>query len=533
MTYKKLLAVAIFSTLPFTANADQYQDTYTSYIEQDPTITANLYPEIDVDLFSPYFLSTPRDTFTTYKEMVKFMTRIAEDNDWAELNYLGKSGEGKKIPYLTLSNNEGKNKKVRAWLQGAIHGNEPSSNEALLALLGNLEQDQKGTSKLLSNMDIIVIPVINADGVEYFQRRNSRSLDLNRDHLKMASDETLQVKQLFTEFNPHVVADSHEYGPGSYTLSKFGDEGYEKYYDVLVASARNPNIDSAIRDLSNGPFLKDMQKSMDKYDISHEIYSTYGSGDNGYVKVTEAGTSAIIGRNQAGLTNTITYLFETRGIGLGDQHFQRRVVSMLKLNESFLASTMKNRNKILKTIEKAENETIYEGLTASNNIILKTESPIEYKDYTFVDLANKSTVTMEVEYHSTTDVTSTLEVTRPYAYILPPAYGDIIEKLEALGIEVTKTTGKMTKLVEAYNITESSPSSSLYEGVFRNYITGIEPVMREITFPKGTYIISMAQPNADLAAITLEPESTDSYATFGLIPVSSGDQYPVFRDVGY
>lgn len=42
-------------------------------------------------------------------------------------------------------------------------------------------------------------------------------------------------------------------------------------------------------------------------------------------------------------------------------------------------------------------------------------------------------------------------------------------------------------------------------------------------------MVSTRQKNAALAFVTLEPEGIDSYVRFNLIPVQTGDEYPIFR----
>ena len=52
---------------------------------------------------------------------------------------------------------------------------------------------------------------------------------------------------------------------------------------------------------------------------------------------------------------------------------------------------------------------------------------------------------------------------------------------------------------------------------------------REIELPTGSFRVSTRQRNAALAFIALEPENSDSYVSFNIIPVERGDEYPIFR----
>lgn len=79
------------------------------------------------------------------------------------------SEEGKSFPYVYLSSNaasgyEASSGKLRVWIQGSVHGNEPAGDEAALALLGAMDEDPEWAAEFLKHMDILVLPRYNPDG---------------------------------------------------------------------------------------------------------------------------------------------------------------------------------------------------------------------------------------------------------------------------------------------------------------------------------------------------------------------------------
>ena len=50
-------------------------------------------------------------------------------------------------------------------MQAAIHGNEPASDQGVLAFLGKLDADQIYAASLLNRMEILILPRFNVDGV--------------------------------------------------------------------------------------------------------------------------------------------------------------------------------------------------------------------------------------------------------------------------------------------------------------------------------------------------------------------------------
>lgn len=129
------------------------------------------------------------------------------------------SEEGRAFPYVVLSSSSANSSvtslgdgKLKVWLQGGVHGNEPAGDEAMLALLGKMDADQEWTASILATQDIVVLPRYNPDGISYFQRTLATNYDPNRDHIKLARQQTRDIKKLFSEFGPHIAVDMHEYG---------------------------------------------------------------------------------------------------------------------------------------------------------------------------------------------------------------------------------------------------------------------------------------------------------------------------------
>lgn len=144
-----------------------------------------------------------------------FIRSIANRNDW--ITYKSSdflSEEGRAIPYLFLSSSPGytgNNTKLKVYIQAAIHGNEPAADSGALALLGKLDANQTYTASLLEKLDILILPRYNVDGVSYFQRELAVNLDPNRDHIKLDRKQTREIKQVFSDYNPHIAIDLHEF----------------------------------------------------------------------------------------------------------------------------------------------------------------------------------------------------------------------------------------------------------------------------------------------------------------------------------
>jgi hypothetical protein len=112
-------------------------------------------------------------------------------------------------------------------------------------------------------------------------------------------------------------------------------------------------------------------------------------------------------------------------------------------------------------------------------------------------------------------------VQTPAAYIVPPAWADVVERIRFHGIEVEQLQERLTTRAEIYRLPgaamaePSDWSPNPFEGNVR--IDPGEPVrqVKEMTFPAGSFRISTDQPLGGLAVLLLEPQAPDSFLQWG------------------
>ncbi|KAF4340511.1 carboxypeptidase 2 [Fusarium beomiforme] len=509
------------------ANALQYGYNHVTVRKDIPLVAAN-FKDVDIDLYAPAFLEPESRQAgfkngtqgpTSHEDMEAYMERIASKNDYMTYQTANfTSEELRSFPFVKLSTSNGPktSDKVRVWVQGAVHGNEPAGDQSLLALLGKFDKDPKWASKVLKDLDIVILPRYNPDGVYYFQRVLATNFDPNRDHIKLARQQTRDIKQLFNKFAPHVAIDMHEYGASS----RYGN--YVQAADGLFSAAKNLNINKNIRELSEKLFAKNIGDDMVKAGLRWEPYVTgRTSTDPNYVpKFDEAGSDAKIGRNAMGLTQSITFLIEMRGIGLADQEFQRRTAAGLTMASSIIDTASNNAQKVFKTVEGG----IKDFIKSKEPIVITDSTKYSNRMFQMIDYTNGSVVKVPVQFASTTPTTANLTRSRPEAYLIPVAWADVAKRLEVSGLEVETLSKPWSGTVEALNVTTSALSSSYYEGVVLSTVT-TETKKRHVTLPAGSFLISTRQKNAGVAFNALEPENIDSYASFNIISLEVGDEF--------
>ncbi|KAK1496661.1 carboxypeptidase [Colletotrichum tamarilloi] len=524
------------------------QLTYASNqveVIQDSEVVAANFPEVeDVDLRSPAFAnpdgvpatfangtSGPTDQAT----LDYFLQTLAARNEWMTYHSPDfKSEEGRSIPYVYLSTSKGvptdtsqntygnasAPSKVRIWMQGGVHGNEPAGDQALLALLGRFDANATWAASILEKVDIMMLPRYNPDGVAYFQRYFATSFDPNRDHTKLARQQTRDIKQLMVSFAPHVGVDCHEYSP----TTPFGaNEQWVDAQDGQFSAMKNANIHPDIRNISEAIFANNIAAAMERRGLRWGPYIVGPSGTDNLV-LEETTGDAKIGDSAVALTQAIMFLTETRGIGLADQHWQRRVATGLTMVETVVQTAADRAEEVLSTVENARAKFI-----ASTDDIIVTESARPTNiTWQFIEATTGDLVDIPVQFLNTTPVVANLTRARPEAYVFSRAWADVAERLRITGVEVQTLQSDFQGEVEAFNITSAEVARTKYEGIARTTVT-TETVVKEVRIPAGGFWVSTRQKNAAHAFVTLEPEGIDSYATFNVLPVSVGDEYQVYR----
>ena len=96
--------------------------------------------------------------------------------------------------------------KILIWSQ--MHGNESTSTKALFDFVFNLEY--LGISSFLEHCSFFIIPILNPDGAQDYNRYNANGVDLNRDAQALTQSESLVLREAFNNFEPDFCFNMHD-----------------------------------------------------------------------------------------------------------------------------------------------------------------------------------------------------------------------------------------------------------------------------------------------------------------------------------
>ncbi len=130
-----------------------------------------------------------------------------ECRDRLRLEKVGESVEGRDIFLVTMGHGP---RSVFMWSQ--MHGNEPTATNALLDLMHFLcrKADHPIAQSLLSKLTLYMVPMLNPDGAERFERRNAQGLDINRDARDLVTPEGRLLKALQQQLKPDFGFNLHD-----------------------------------------------------------------------------------------------------------------------------------------------------------------------------------------------------------------------------------------------------------------------------------------------------------------------------------
>ncbi|CAO2653283.1 Nn.00g026940.m01.CDS01 [Neocucurbitaria sp. VM-36] len=520
---------SILSVLAFHASlvvGDAYARNQNPTVIDTPQVAAN-FPDVqDVNLLAPAFTDpgTVPSTFangtsgpTSESTLEEFVKALSRRNGWLTYNEKLESEEGRKIPYVTLSNGKQGTKKLRIWIQGGQHGDEPAGDQGVLALLGKFANDSKWTAKVLEKIDFLILPRYNVDGVAYLQRQLASNYDPNRDHAILERQQTRAIRRLQSQFDPHIFTDNHEYTGVSPVNQK-----YIRAQDLLVSANKNRNINKDIRAL-NEVFVKDIFSAAEAKGLRVAPYFTT-SVRNGTITIEEPDAHAQANHKGAGNYQTLTFLVETRGIRLASQHFQRRVASHIITLETIINKAVNEFDTVYSTIENGRKAFI----ESKDDIVVAYEQQVTNKNLTFISIANGTLVDVPVRSRNSDPYNITLTRSRPNAYVFSRAYADVAERLRVLGVKVDVLKEAYGGTVEALVVQTAELATTKFEGVAGTTVT-TNATQRAVSIPAGGFYVDTRQKNAGYAFVLLEPEGEASQVYYNKIPLEKGDEYHIFR----
>lgn len=435
---------------------------------------------------------------------------------------IGRSQRGEELEALVLTRSAGTDPasllaigKPTVLLIGQQHGDEPAGSEALLVIARELAQGL--LRPLLDNSHVLIVPRANPDGGEAIARATTGGLDMNRDHLLLNTPEAQALARLARDYRPAVVVDAHEYTAVGRFLEKFGTV---QKFDALLQYATTANLPEFLTKAAEEWYRRPLLTALKAQGLSSEWYYTT-SPDTADRRVSMGGTQPDTARNVYGLKNAVSVLIETRGIGLGRLHLQRRVHTHVTAITSVLSSTAQRASELSQLRPYIDKEVAGMACTAEAVVEAGT-TPAQY-DLQMLDPNTGADKVISVDWDSALALRKLKVRTRPCGYVLSEASAMAVERLRMHGVQVQRVAESGGVLGDRYQ--EVSRSAAARQDV-RGAIADAQPITLVqvrlarglVDVARGSYYVSLNQTLGNLVHAALEPDTQNSYFANALLP---------------
>jgi Zinc carboxypeptidase len=368
------------------------------------------------------------EALTLSSEITEYLNNAEQQSNYIQIKDVGKSSLGKPIHLVQISKNfDYKSDKINVLIFAQQHGNEPSGKEGLLFFIQKIVEGNH--LELLENVNLLLMPQVNPDGADDFERKNADGIDLNRDHLLLRTSETQVVQQVFRKYLPEISVDVHEYYPHGNYWKKFG---YRKNFDIQLGGLTNINIDENIYSLFKNSVFPFVKNEMESKGYSFFEY-TLGDLPDGE-RLRHSTVDINDGRQSIGITNTLSFIIEgMRGQEKLDS-IKRRTESQYYTILNLIKYASANASAVKKMVDNSRLKLINGEIKDSVAIRLDHFSNNESLYYPLLSLeSGRDSVFVVDKYFS--KVKSTLNVATPKGYLIPKNDIDLVNWLKRSGIQ--------------------------------------------------------------------------------------------------
>ena len=176
--------------------------------------------------YNSFITKEINDRYFKHADLLELLEPLRSNLQF-EIREVGQSFQSRSIKLITCG--EGP---VKIFLWSQMHGNEATATMALLDLLSFLgdENQDEVRNIILHNCTMYILPMLNPDGAEVFNRRNAQEIDINRDFLAQQSPEGKLLRALRDELNPHFGFNLHD----QTTMWSAGDTGNPATISLLA-----------------------------------------------------------------------------------------------------------------------------------------------------------------------------------------------------------------------------------------------------------------------------------------------------------
>ncbi|KPK76760.1 MAG: hypothetical protein AMJ79_05510 [Phycisphaerae bacterium SM23_30] len=457
---------------------------------------------------------------TLYEPLMEFVYELEARTELMNVQKVTETLRGRDAVLCILSNppvfcpaDVDKTGKPVVLIVNNVHGGEVAGKDASLEIMRDLVFGDM--RPILDQAVVLNIPTINPDGAEVRRRTNEQGFDMNRDYIKLESQEINGlVTKVINKWHPDIHIDTHHGGSVPYV--------------VVYQTCMNPAGDAELIRYGNEEIIPAIRKKLLSEDYDGFWYSgPRGSGDTWVWNPT-----SVEPRKQhvySTLANMIGFLFETPGnshrvINNGtevveiprEERYRHQVRGQYLAQRAVIEFAAANGQEIKSVIGQAKARAIALGNddTDGDEIPIKYEQVSKFKqDFWVRDQATGGYKIVNGDIM--TKFQPTEMAVRPWGYLMPPQLAKVVPLLLEHEISVKQLTEPVEVEVEVY-YAQQITHSQYFQG---HYLKAVDAEKRTetISLPAGSFFVPAGQQKSNLLCYILEPETNDNLVTWNYL----------------
>lgn len=463
------------------------------------------------------------DTSPSYPELVAYLKKLDKENKEIKLFNMGLSDYGLPI-YVVIINADSDSTKTfeqarngtTILINNGIHPGEPDGINASLIWIDEWIKQGKPCKSFPM---VAIIPAYNVGGMmqrsstsranqngpeEYGFRGNARNLDLNRDFVKMDSENAFTFSRIFHALDPDVFVDNHV------------SNGADYQYSLTYISSMCERLAPSMNELTYNRCIPSLEKELRnrKVDLFPYVELKGETPETGIIAFNDLPRYAM---GYASLFHSLSFTVETHML----KPFKERVQVTYDFLDVLVKWTTESSTEIEKSRREAFNWSNLQKVYSYNHELTEEKDSVMFKGYEFSKPIDSITNLPRLLYDRSKPFNKYIPHFRKYKpmnkYAIPRYFvvggqeKETITILRSNNIEFYAVKSDSVLKASSYRINSYKSLTKPYEGHFKHNSILFDKFEVNLSLKPGDILIPTKQRGRNFILAALIPDAEDSF----------------------
>jgi len=463
------------------------------------------------------------DTSPSYPELVAYLKKLDKENKEIKLFNMGLSDYGLPI-YVVIINADSDSTKTfeqarngtTILINNGIHPGEPDGINASLIWIDEWIKQGKPCKSFPM---VAIIPAYNVGGMmqrsstsranqngpeEYGFRGNARNLDLNRDFVKMDSENAFTFSRIFHALDPDVFVDNHV------------SNGADYQYSLTYISSMRERLAPSMNELTYNLCIPSLEKELGnrKVDLFPYVELKGETPETGIIAFNDLPRYAM---GYASLFHSLSFTVETHML----KPFKERVQVTYDFLDVLVKWTTESSIEIEKSRREAFDWSNLQKVYSYNHELTEEKDSVMFKGYEFSKPIDPITNLPRLLYDRSKPFNKYIPHFRKYKpmnkYAIPRYFvvggqeKETITRLRSNNIEFYVMKSDSVLKASSYRINSYKSLTKPYEGHFKHNSILFDKFEVNLSLKPGDILIPTKQRGRNFILAALIPDAEDSF----------------------